>query len=98
MDLMAGLNLDPIDSPAPADVEEIWVDPRSGLRLSQGCRRGEQLPFVAGSGPKGSASCGGGGSTAERRAEPPDAADLDVPSDHADGGGEMSDFFQRLMN
>ena len=99
MDLMAGLNLDPLDAAAPADVEKIWVDPRSGLRLSQGCGRGEPLPFVIGSGPKGSASCGGGGgSTVERRAEPPDDADLDMPGDNAEGGGEMSDFFQRLMN
>ncbi|MFZ4791211.1 MAG: penicillin-binding protein 1B [Candidatus Competibacteraceae bacterium] len=104
MDLMAGLNLDPVDTPAPADVEKIWVDPHSGLRLSQGCRRGEQLPFVIGSGPKGSASCGGGGggggggSTAERRAEPPDAADLDMPADNTDSGGsgEMGDFFRNL--
>ena len=108
MDLMSGLTLDPIESPAPADVEEIWVDPHRGLRLSQGCRRGEQLPFVLGSGPKGSTSCGGGGggSVAERRTEPADAADLDMPADNTDGGGngsgsgggEMSDFFQRLMN
>ena len=109
MDLMSGLALDPIESPAPADVEEIWVDPHRGLRLSQGCRRGEQLPFVLGSGPKGSTSCGGGGggSVAERRTEPADAADLDMPADNTDGGddgsgsgsgGEMSDFFQRLMN
>jgi len=105
MDLMAGLNLDPIDTPAPADVEQIWVDPRSGLRLSQGCRRGEQLPFVIGSAPEGSASCGGGSSgggssSAERRTEPPepDAADLDMPTDNSDsgGGGEMSDFFRSL--
>jgi len=99
MDLMAGLNLDPLDAAAPTDVEKIWVDPRSGLRLSQGCGRGEQLPFVIGSGPKGSASCGGGGgSTTERRVSPPDDADLDMPGDNTGGGGEMSDFFQRLMN
>ena len=103
MDLMAGLNLDPLETTAPTDVEKIWVDPHSGLRLSQGCGRGEQLPFVIGSGPKGSASCGGGGgggggSTAERRAAPSDDADLDMPSDNPEGGGEMSDFFQRLMN
>jgi penicillin-binding protein 1B len=87
MDLMVGLNLDPLDAPPPADVEEIWVEPRSGLRVSEGCRRGQPVPFLVGSQPSGSTSCA---SPAPRKPKPP-AAD----SDSSDG---MSDFFQRLMD
>ncbi|NJM11301.1 MAG: penicillin-binding protein 1B [Synechococcaceae cyanobacterium SM1_2_3] len=89
MDLMAGLKLEPLDTPPPADVEEIWVDARSGLRLSQDCRRGQPVPFLVGSGPKGSASCGS--PPAARRVEPADGAD------DAGESGEMDDFFRRLM-
>ncbi|MDS4021742.1 MAG: penicillin-binding protein 1B [Candidatus Competibacter sp.] len=101
MDLMAGLNLDPLDEPPPADVEEAWINPYSGLRVGQGCRRGQQLPFLRGSLPHGSSACGGGEYT--RRAERPDR-DPDMPADAPDGadGGEgagaMGDFFRRLMN
>jgi penicillin-binding protein 1B len=89
MDLMAGLKLEPLDTPPPADVEEIWVDAHSGLRLSQNCRRGQPVPFLVGSGPKGSASCGS--PPAARRVEPADSAD------DAGESGEMDDFFRRLM-
>lgn len=92
MDLMAGLKLEPLDAPPPAGVEEIRVDPRSGLRLGQSCRRGQPVPFLAGSEPTGSASCG---SPPARRARRPDAG-TDA-SDSAGEAGEMSDFFQRLM-
>ena len=87
MDLMGDLKLDPVELPTPADVEEIWVDPRSGLRLSQSCRRGQSVPFLVGSGPRGSASCDTG--QARRAAPPARGADDDV---------EMSGFFRRLMD
>ena len=90
MDLMAGLKLEPLDTPPPADVEEIWVDARSGLRLSQNCRRGQPVPFLVGSGPKGSASCGS--PPAARRVESADSAD------DANGSDEMGDFFRQLMD
>jgi penicillin-binding protein 1B len=92
MDLMAGLKLEPLDAPPPAGVEEVWVDPRSGLRLSQGCRRGQLVPFLAGSEPHGSASCG---SPPARRPGRSDGG-ADSSDDGGDSGG-MSDFFQRLM-
>ncbi len=92
MDLMADLKLEPLDTPPPAGVEQIWVDPRSGLRLSQGCRRGQSVPFLTGSGPSGSASCG---PAVARRAPRPDRG-ADGRADDAGEGG-MSDFFQRLM-
>ncbi len=92
IDLMAGLPLEPLDTPPPADVEEIRVDPRSGLRLGAGCRRGQPVPFLIGSGPQRSASCGGASSSA-RRTEKPSSA----PPDNASGPDGMSDFFRRLM-
>ena len=87
MDLMAGLKLDPVEIPTPADVEEVWVDPRSGLRLSQSCRRGQSVPFLIGSGPHGSAACTTGQA---RRAPPPERRPAD--------DNEMSGFFRRLMD
>lgn len=92
IDLMAGLYLEPLDAPPPADVEEIRVDPYSGLRLGSGCGRGQPVPFLTGSGPRRSTSCGGGSSSArrvEKPAEPEPSAN--------DAGGGMSDFFKRLM-
>ena len=88
MNLMAGLKLEPLDAPPPADIENIWVEPRSGLRVGQGCGRGQPVPFVVGSGPRGSTSCAP--PAPQRPKAKPRAAEPD------DGGG-MSDFFQRLM-
>lgn len=95
MDLMVGLALEPVDTPPPADVEEIRVDPHSGLRLGSGCGRGQAVPFMIGSGPKGSASC---------HAPPPVRRARKLPSGAdgpgQDGAGEpdgMSDFFRQLM-
>lgn len=89
MNLMAGLKLEPLDTPPPADVEQIRVEPRRGLRVSEGCRRGELVPFLVGSEPQGWTSCA---PATPRRPKPkPPAND----SDREDGG--MSHFFQRLM-
>ncbi|MCC8998464.1 MAG: penicillin-binding protein 1B [Candidatus Contendobacter sp.] len=96
MDLMAELKLEPLDTPAPTGIEEIWVDPHSGLRLSQGCRRGQAVPFLVGSGPQGSTSCASAPAAPRRTA--PDDSDSDTPADDAGGSGEMGDFFRRLMN
>ena len=86
---MAGLKLEPLDTPPPADVEEIRVEPHSGLRVGEGCRRGEPVPFLVGSEPRGSTSCA---PAAPRRPRPKPPAD---DSDRESGG--MSHFFQRLM-
>jgi penicillin-binding protein 1B len=91
IDLMAGLSLEPLDTPPPADVEEIRVDPRSGLRLGSDCGRGQPIPFLIGSGPQRSASCGGG-SSSTRRVEKPST----VPDDTREPD-EISNFFRRLM-
>ena len=90
IDLMAGLSLEPLDIPPPADVEEIRVDPRSGLRLGAGCGRGQPVPFLIGSGPQRSASCSSSSTT--RRADKPASA-----PGNANKPDGMSDFFRRLM-
>jgi penicillin-binding protein 1B len=87
INLMAQLSLEPLDTPPPADVEEIRVDPRNGLRLGAGCGRGQAVPFLLGSGPTRSTSC----STPRPAPKPPSA-----PGGASEPGG-MSDFFQRLM-
>ena len=105
MNLMAGLKLEPLDAPPPAGVEEVWVNPRNGLRLSQGCRIGQRVPFLAGSEPQSSGSCG----------SPPPVRQVAKRSESGGGGssdgggrssrqrgaerdsGEASDFFQNLM-
>ncbi|MCP5197485.1 MAG: penicillin-binding protein 1B [Gammaproteobacteria bacterium] len=92
IDLMAELYLEPLDTPPPVDIEEIQVDPRSGLRLGQGCRRGQPVPFLIGSGPQRYASCSGGSSAARQVKKP---VEPEPSADDADGG--MSGFFKRLM-
>ncbi len=89
IDLMAGLSLEPLDTPPPAGVEEIRVDPRSGLRAGAGCGRGQAVPFLVGSGPQRSTSCS---APVARPAKKPPSA----PGDASESDG-MSDFFQRLM-
>jgi penicillin-binding protein 1B len=91
IDLMAGLSLEPLDTPPPADVEEIRVDPRSGLRLGSGCGGGQPIPFLIGSGPQRFASCGGGTSSTRRVDKPSTAPDDTREPD------EISNFFRRLM-
>ena len=107
MDLMSGLKLEPLDAPPPAGVEEVWVNPRNGLRLSQGCRIGQRIPFLAGSEPQSSGSCGSpppvrqvarrtgddgdNNSSSGRRSRPSRQSGADRDS------GEASDFFQNLM-
>ncbi len=87
IDLMAGLALEPLDTPPPADVEMVRVDPHSGLRLGSGCGRGQPVPFLIGSAPQRSTSCG---EVASRPKKPPSP-----PADAEPDG--MSDFFRRLM-
>ena len=92
MNLMARLKLEPLDAPPPADVQKIWVEPRTGLQVGQGCGRGQPVPFLVGSEPRGSTSCA---PPAPRRPKPrPPAARDDGGADRDSG---MSNFFQRLM-
>ncbi|MGB2680508.1 MAG: penicillin-binding protein 1B [Candidatus Competibacter sp.] len=98
MDLMAGLKLEPLDAPPPEGVEQVWVDPRKGLRLGQGCRIGQPIPFLAGSGPQGYGSCGSPAPArrvARSNAGPGPRREA-AKSDAGEPTG-MSNFFERLM-
>ncbi|WP_303720740.1 penicillin-binding protein 1B [Malonomonas rubra] len=55
--MMADLNPEPLILPEPENVEQIWVDPVSGLRSGAGCRDAIKLPFVTGSAPTEFAPC-----------------------------------------
>ena len=90
MNLMANLKLEPLDAPPPADVEEIRVEPRSGLRIGEGCRRGEPVPFLVGSEPRGSTSCAPAAPRPKPKPKP--------PANSTDDASGMSGFFQRLMD
>ncbi|MBK8963136.1 MAG: hypothetical protein IPM75_08670 [Candidatus Competibacteraceae bacterium] len=97
MDLMSGLKLEPLDTPPPDGVEEVWVDPRKGLRLSQGCRIGQRIPFLAGSEPQGFGSCGSPPPGAPRGAFSPKWPPEATGCWRWRWRGGIGDFFQRLM-
>lgn len=88
MELMAGLALEPLDDPPPADVERVMVNPYSGLRVGAGCGGGQSVPFIIGSAPTRAGSCGGSAPVAKKPAN---------PAPRSDDASGMSDFFKRLM-
>ncbi len=57
-EMMAGLDPEPLILPVPDNIEQVWIDPASGLRSDEGCRDAVELPFIAGSAPTESAPCG----------------------------------------
>lgn len=61
-EMMAALDPEPLILPEPENIERVWIDPASGLRSEQGCRDAVELPFITGSAPTESASCGPGSS------------------------------------
>ena len=95
MNLMAGLKLEPLDTPPPPGVEEYWVNPRSGLRLGEGCRSGQRIPFLAGFAPQGGGSCGS--PPVARQVKRPTRSTAASSSGAKKQRGEMNDFFERLM-
>lgn len=58
--MMAGLDLEPLVLPVPENIERVWIESPTGLRSAAGCPDAIELPFVAGSAPEESASCGPG--------------------------------------
>jgi len=55
---MAQLSPEPLILPEPEDVENVWIDPATGLLSAEECRDAVKLPFIAGSEPTESAPCG----------------------------------------
>ncbi len=55
--LLAGLAPEPVAVPLPEDVEQVWIDPASGLRADAHCAGAVELPFIVGSAPSERAAC-----------------------------------------
>ena len=55
---MAQLSPEPLILPEPENVENVWIDPATGLLSAEECRDAVKLPFIAGSEPTESAPCG----------------------------------------
>jgi penicillin-binding protein 1B len=56
-ELMASLNPEPLDLPRPDGIENVLIDPASGLRADFSCSGARELPFAQGSAPTGRAPC-----------------------------------------
>ncbi len=58
--LMRDLNARGLDATPPADVEEVLIDPASGLAANETCEGALPLPYIAGYVPTDRAPCAGG--------------------------------------
>jgi penicillin-binding protein 1B len=58
-EMMAALVPDPVAFPQPEDVEQVTIDPQSGLVADAACPGALELPFVKGSAPTQRAPCAG---------------------------------------
>jgi penicillin-binding protein 1B len=56
-DLMAALDPEPLALPKPEGIENVLIDPQSGLRADSGCDGALELPFANGSAPVERAPC-----------------------------------------
>ncbi len=56
-ELMAALNPEPLALPKPDGIENVLIDPQSGLRADGGCAGALELPFAQGSAPVARAPC-----------------------------------------
>jgi len=56
-EIMAALAPDPLVLPRPEGIENVLIDPQSGLRADVGCPGAIELPFAQGSAPVARASC-----------------------------------------
>ena len=59
-EMMAGLDLETLALPVPDNIERVWIESPSGLRSAAGCPDAIELPFITGSAPAESATCGPG--------------------------------------
>jgi penicillin-binding protein 1B len=56
-ELMASLDPEPLALPKPEGIEQVLIDPQSGLRADAGCPGALELPFAQGSAPMEPAPC-----------------------------------------
>ena len=54
---MASLSPEPLTIPKPEGIENVLIDPASGLRADFSCKDARELPFSQGSAPAGRAPC-----------------------------------------
>lgn len=58
-EMMAALDPQPLALPKPDTIEQVWIDPQTGLRGDSNCPGAIELPFTAGSAPTERAPCAG---------------------------------------
>jgi penicillin-binding protein 1B len=110
IELMGGLNLQPVDLAPPPDVVEVLIDPRSGLRADSGCRGAQTLPFLPGSAPSRMAPCSARYARARQQREEAEywarqnapsatseTSSADRQSRESKSSDPMGDFFKRLL-
>lgn len=56
-EMMAQLDPEPLVPPRPETIEQVRVDPQTGLRADSGCDGAVEVPFVRGSAPTETAPC-----------------------------------------
>jgi penicillin-binding protein 1B len=58
-EMMAALEPEPVVFPRPESIEQVMIDPQSGLLADASCPGAIELPFVKGSAPQARAPCAG---------------------------------------
>jgi penicillin-binding protein 1B len=58
-EMMSALAPEPLVFPKPERVEQVWIDPQTGLRGGASCPGAVEIPFVEGSAPEQRAPCSG---------------------------------------
>ena len=59
-EMMAALDPEPLDPPAPESIERVRIDTQTGLRADSGCDGAVEVPFIRGSAPTETAPCSTG--------------------------------------
>ncbi|TAM45789.1 MAG: penicillin-binding protein 1B [Gammaproteobacteria bacterium] len=72
-ELMAPIAREPLVPPLPENVEQVTIDPRSGLRAGFGCDGAVELPFLAGTAPVAVSDCAAPPPPAPEKKEKPPA-------------------------
>jgi len=100
MNIMSRLNLEPLELTPPPEIEMAVVNPGSGLRVGKSCGRGISLPFLSGSVPRATSSCGGSTTVAKKSGQskpgPRRIEAAAAGSSHAEQSRPMTEFFKRL--
>ena len=55
--MMARLDPEPLNPPVPDNIEQVSIDPATGLRADENCQSAVSLPFIRGSAPTETAPC-----------------------------------------